>query len=314
MQLSPTVAKRSALFLRPAQFLALCVALAAGPAACDRDSAQTSGPAQGTRDSAANEGGSAKVQAAPAAVKADSGAAKLAAKPARKALVAGDIEYVELILGGAAPEDPLPMIVAIHGLGDNPEHFANLLQGYPERARLILPRGVDPTEDGGWSWFPNRARDPDVESLAAGIKRSADRLAVALARLQTQRPTLGKPIVTGFSQGGMLVFTLAVHHPEVVGHAVAVGGWLPPPLWPQTKDDKDYPSLLALHGTADNAVLYPPTLAAVEHLKQLGFDATLKSYPGVRHAITAEIHRDLSDALVDANLAARRSAKAKKKP
>ena len=109
------------------------------------------------------------------------------------------------------------------------------------------------------------------------------------------------PIVTGFSQGGMLTMTLAVHHPEVVGSAVAIGGWLPPPLWPRPGEVRSgAPRLLALHGTADNAVAYLPTLEAVASLKAAGYDAELRGYEGVRHVISPEIQRDLVDALVSA--------------
>ncbi len=212
-----------------------------------------------------------------------------------------------MVLGGADPETPLPMIVAIHGLGDTPDNFRHLLEQFPEPVRVILPRGIDPTDGGGWSWFPIRARDPDVEALSAGIGSAADHIAKGLRALQESRPTVGKPIVTGFSQGGMLTFTLAVHHPDVVGHAIAVGGWLPPPLVPESKDDAtEFPPIHALHGTADPAVRYEPTVAAIEALKTGGFSVELTSYEGVEHVITPPMRRDLYDRLTDALQAERR--------
>lgn len=213
---------------------------------------------------------------------------------------AAGLEYLEVIVGDANPTDPLPMVIAIHGLGDRPDNFVHVFSGWGGRARLILPRATDPTEGGGYSWFPTRARSQDVDLLASEISGAAKKIADAIAQLQRDRPTLGKPIVTGFSQGGMLTFALAVEHPDVVGHAVAVGGWLPPPLWPKSKDDRNYPPLVALHGTADVAVKYPPTADAVGHLEGLGFDVKLLSYEGVGHAIPPPIRRDLFDSLSDA--------------
>ncbi|MEM9459732.1 MAG: dienelactone hydrolase family protein [Myxococcota bacterium] len=214
---------------------------------------------------------------------------------------AADLAYREVVLGGADPSTPLPMLVAIHGLGDTPDNFRHLLDGFGEPVRVILPRGLDPTDAGGWSWFPIRARDPNVEALATGIAEAARRVSLGLAQLQASRPTVGKPIVTGFSQGGMLTFTLAVHHPEVVGHAIAIGGWLPPPLVPQALDpERSYPPLHALHGTADAAVAYAPTQAAVEALAGLGLSVELTSYEGVGHMIPPPMRRDLYDRLTDA--------------
>jgi len=218
---------------------------------------------------------------------------------------AGELLYVERILGGASGDDALPMIIAIHGLGDTPENFAHLFDTYGGKARLILPQGVDPTENEGWSWFPIRARSNDPQGLADGIAASADKIAVAIEALKTSRPTVGDPIVTGFSQGGMLTFALAVHHPEQVGFAIPVGGWLPPPLWPDAGPGTDHPSMVALHGTADNAVPYEPTKTAIDALVDKGYTVTLKSYEGVRHAIPPQERTDLFDLLDDALAAAR---------
>jgi phospholipase/carboxylesterase len=214
--------------------------------------------------------------------------------------LAANLHYLEIVLGDANPEDPLPMIVAIHGLGDDPENFGHVLETFQEPARLILPRGLDPRDAGGWSWFPFRARDPDVDALASGIDRASDEIAKGIAVLVTERPTLGKPVVTGFSQGGMLSFALAVDHPELVSAALPVGGWLPPPLLPAGKAPTDAPTILAFHGTDDTAVRHEPTLQSVAQLVERGWHVTLKSYDGVGHVITPEIHRDLTDGLVDA--------------
>ncbi|MFO0633268.1 MAG: dienelactone hydrolase family protein [Nannocystaceae bacterium] len=221
---------------------------------------------------------------------------------------AGEITYVERVLGGAKPDDTLPMVVAIHGLGDDPRNFGLLFDGFVEPVRLILPQGLDPRPAGGFSWFPLRARDPDVEALASGIAGAADKLAVAIDELSRTRPTAGKPIVTGFSQGGMLSFAIAVRHPDSVALALPMGGWLPPPLWPHAHAPKHAPPIVALHGSDDGAVKLAPTQAAVEALRKHGWPVELHVYPGVGHIITPEIHRDLDDHIIDA---ARSAAKSK---
>jgi phospholipase/carboxylesterase len=215
--------------------------------------------------------------------------------------VAGELAYLEVMLGGAQPEEAVPMIVAIHGLGDEPQNFAGLFDGFPEPARLILPRAPDPFADGGWSWFPIRASDRDVDSLSRGIEAGADKIARSIAVLHKERPTVGTPIVTGFSQGGMLSFALAVHHPDLVSVAVPVGGWLPPPLWPAGKGtNTPYPKIVALHGTADTAVYFDMTKEAVDHLATLGFDVALNPYEDIPHVLTPEIRHDLSRTVADA--------------
>ncbi len=200
-----------------------------------------------------------------------------------------------MLTGGANPDETLPMVVAIHGLGDDPRSFAGLVHGLAAKARVILPQGLSAHEPG-WSWFSGHARDEDVAALSAGVREAADRIAGAVAELAEDRPTAGKPIVTGFSQGGILTFALAVHHPELVDAAFPVGGWLPPPLWPASKPART-PPIQALHGTADPAVEFAPTEQAVIQLKSLGFPVTLHAYPGVRHAIPPAMRAQLHELL-----------------
>lgn len=214
-----------------------------------------------------------------------------AAAPSVRAGRVGDLHYLELMTGGAKFEDAVPVIVAIHGLGDDPQGFSSLMVGFDAKARVILPRGLDAYHEG-WSWFPLRARDPDIESLALGIAHAADTIATGIESLARERGDIAPVIVTGFSQGGMLTFTLATRHPELVSAAVAVGGWLPPPLWPKALP-AEAPTLLALHGTDDPAVKFPPTQAAVAHLEAIGWPAQLHAYPGVRHAIPPEMRAEL---------------------
>jgi phospholipase/carboxylesterase len=212
---------------------------------------------------------------------------------------AGEIHYLEFVTAGADPKAPLPMIIAIHGLGDSPQGFRSLLEEFDRPARVILPRALDAYEEG-WSWFPIRARDNDVEALARGISHAADKLAPAIAELTRERPTIGKPIVTGFSQGGMLSFELAVHHGELFSAALPIGGWLPEPLWPAA-DAKpgEAPPITAFHGDADAAVRYEPTKLAVDRLRELGYRVELETYVGVGHMISPDIYADLMQALRD---------------
>jgi phospholipase/carboxylesterase len=216
-------------------------------------------------------------------------------------LSAAGMEYLEVIhVPPGTPEAQrpaadarLPMLIAIHGLGDSPENFQDLIVDLPTTARVIVPRGLDPV-DGGYSWFPIRARSQDVAGLSQGIATAADRLAALIEELQRSRPTIGHPVVTGFSQGGMLSFTLAVYHPELLAVAVPVGGWLPPPLWPSTlPTQRPLPKIVALHGEADTAVKFLPTREAVEHLEKLGWSISLRAYPEVGHAIPPKMRSEL---------------------
>lgn len=223
--------------------------------------------------------------------------------PPAAATEAAGIGFVELFTGGARADEELPLVIAIHGLGDRPESFAPLYAALPVKARLVAPRG-EPW-GSGFSWFPVGSLD-DPQKLADGTARAADRLAILIESIFRTRKVKGRAIVTGFSQGGMLSFTLAVRHPEVVAAAFPVGGLIAPSLvpeaWPMAREA---PPIRAFHGDADERVSVARARVSVAALAALGLDAKLGEYPGVGHAIPPPMRDDLLRAIADAARALR---------
>ena len=221
--------------------------------------------------------------------------------PARSATVETPrIRFIERITGAPSNDanEKLPLVIAIHGLGDNPESFLRIFDGFSAHARLVLPYGLEPSGNG-FSWFPISRMDPRV--LADGTERASRALAILIEELMRTRPTQGQPIVTGFSQGGMLSFTLAVLFPERVGEAFPVAGLLAPPLYPSSWPmGKLMPPIHALHGDADTLVPTQSGRETVKTLVALGFTADLKEYPGVGHTVSAAMRRDLLTLLAEA--------------
>jgi phospholipase/carboxylesterase len=108
-----------------------------------------------------------------------------------------------------------------------------------------------------------------------------------LRGLAASRPTTGRLIVSGFSQGGLLTITLALYHDDLVGEAFPLACWLPPPLVPTyRRNDLYYPRIRSMHGTADPTIPLAPTEEVFRTLVGLGFDATLVTFPGVVHTIS----------------------------
>ena len=218
---------------------------------------------------------------------------------------AAGLHYVELIKGNARASDPLPMVVAIHGMGDEPR--PDWVESFSVPARIILPQAPKPY-GFGYSWFTYRTADGEPEKLGYEIRKAAIQLAQAVVELTRKRPTIGKPIVFGFSQGGMLSYALALHHPELFSHSFPISGFLPKPLWPKVrpKKPKDYPPIVSMHGTSDTVVPFDPDKRLISHLKRLGFKADLLVYDRVGHFITPEMFRTMTNNLEKAANAIRK--------
>ena len=211
---------------------------------------------------------------------------------------AGDIAYIELLTGGARAEQHLPLIVAIHGLGDRPDRFVGFVDAFDVPARIVLPRGLTAYGDGfSWFWFGNGR---DVARISSGVETAANRLANAIRVIVRERPTRGKAIVTGFSQGGMLSFALALLHPELVSAAYPMAGVVPPQLIAKMPDAGRFPPIIALHGEQDSVIRLADTRRSVAALKKRGLSVELKTYPGVQHTPSFEMGFELFQQLREA--------------
>ena len=205
------------------------------------------------------------------------------------------VDAIDLYTGGAAAGDKVPLVIAIHGLGDRPDAFRGLFDGFAGRAHFVIPAGGLAWGEG-YSWWPIVGKI-DESNIVPGLSAAADRLANAIRTWSSG--AAGKPIVTGFSQGGMLSFALAARHPTLIGEAIPISGLEPPSFipaaWPAGA-----PRIVALHGEADSRVPFAIAASGVEKLRAAGAQVEWKTYPGVGHTITADMRRDLFAALTAA--------------
>lgn len=202
------------------------------------------------------------------------------------------VRYLEHMTGGARPDEQVPMIVALHPMGGDPADLLQHLGRYRRRARLILPYGHP--RGGMYLWY-----DSVREDVAASVvRREADRIAAALAALVASRPTVGKPVLAGYSQGGIMTFVLAVTHPEALAAAFPLSGLLPPSLYPSAAlSSRPRPAMLppvmAFHGAADLAVPTGSARASIAELQRAGYPAALREYVGVEHELSSEAEGEI---------------------
>ena len=200
------------------------------------------------------------------------------------------LAYIERVIN-AAPDATLPMLIVLHGLGGSPEEFIEVFAGLDMPLRIIAPRAPD-TEEQGKSWFPI-----DEPRLAPqGIVRRAELVAQLTDKLVLTRPTQGRPIVTGFSQGGILSFALAAYHPASFQAALPMAGALLDSL-PRYQRAPDDFHVAAFHGVKDERVPYDGDQRTIARLKAVGTEATLTSFPGLGHTMPQEMLRPLFVAL-----------------
>lgn len=198
-----------------------------------------------------------------------------------------------------APEGAeLPLIVAFHGRGGAPHVPLGRYYGVTAPVRLVVPRG--PLElGGGYAWFEANAT-ASPERLARDLAAGAARVAAFYQRILERHPTRHARIASGFSQGGAVVFALAILYPHLLTDAFPTAGLFPEALVPGGPPARCTP-IRAMHGTADPTVPLAPTAQLIERLRALGYDVELRTFEGVGHEMSpqmdAQLHAWLEAAL-----------------
>jgi phospholipase/carboxylesterase len=206
--------------------------------------------------------------------------------------IAAGVEYYEIVTGGAADDARLPLVVGLHGFGSTPKDFLDIFKGLEAPARVVTLRALNP-QGKGFSWWPMTGSNLDTEETAKGIAAAEDKVATAIAAIAKERPTVGKPIVTGFSQGGALSFAVAARHPDAILAAYPLSGWLPPTLRAPAASTGARPPIHAFHGTLDDRVSIDEDKATVAALVAAGYPAELEEVAEAHHQVTQDERQQL---------------------
>lgn len=208
----------------------------------------------------------------------------------------GAFSYLEVIVGQPVhPDDPLPLVVMLHGRGNRPRVPKGPLDASLP-FRMFIPQAPDPLGDG-FTWLAVPTLDPNTQLFTSSLSARIDQLAPVIDEFRQTRPTLGKPILVGFSQGGIMTFALATRFPQQFGAAFPMAGWLPPELYPEPKKGRTFPYIFAQHGGADNVVPTERGRQTVKALRTRGLAVDYREFPGVGHIVSAEMSDDVRRAV-----------------
>jgi len=200
------------------------------------------------------------------------------------------VKYVERVRGGASPDETLPLIVVLHSKGGNPTGAASF-SGRPAKARVVAPAGAHRFGQG-YEWVQANSKT-DLPGFERDLQAATARLESFIRALMQCRPTEGKPIVTGASQGGHMTYAMASLYPSLIRGGVALLGYIPPNLW-----NPGMAMTYGLHTTGDNTVPYDRTVQMWESLQRQGAQLSTQSFPG-GHSIPSAMGQAWRERVLD---------------
>ena len=192
---------------------------------------------------------------------------------------------------------PHPTILTLHGRGANAFDLLGLAPYVCSgRFLLICPQGPMETPIGpgatGYAWYPlSLGGPPDVPAIVSAREKVEQFLDTAMERYPIDPKKL---VVLGFSQGGVMAYTLALTMPERFAALVALSCWLPQEAFDQAPagNARSLPTLVH-HGSRDEMINVERARNSVEKLREWRVPVTYREYE-MGHEITPRGLSDLS--------------------
>ena len=193
---------------------------------------------------------------------------------------------------------PHPAILTLHGRGANAMDLLGLAPHLcGGRLLMICPQGPLETPIGpgmtGYAWYPmSMGGPPDVDAILSSRRE----LEVFIEGCLERYPIDPKKFaLLGFSQGGVIAYSLALTHPERFAALAVLSSWLPKELVARLDVSNKVESLpiLIQHGTQDPTIEIDRARDSVERLRSIKPMLTFREYE-MGHEITPRSLRDLT--------------------
>ena len=193
---------------------------------------------------------------------------------------------------------PHPTILTLHGRGANALDLLGLAPLVCSgKFLMICPQGPLETPIGpgafGYAWYPmSMGGPPDIGAILSSREMLQQFLDACLKRYPIDAKKL---VVLGFSQGGVMAYSLALSNPERFAGLAVLSSWLPKELIPKLSITTNG-SILAntsatrVPGSTDEV---QRAQDSVERLRALRVPLTYREYD-MGHEITPRSLTDLS--------------------
>ena len=180
-----------------------------------------------------------------------------------------NLDYLAKYPSNASSKAELPLLIALHGNGDTAENFyQSALDLIDTQARIILIKA--PIAYGNGASWPYSA---------AGFEHFGEAVHLAVGKLQTKFPTSGKPILFGFSGGGMMAYYQALKYGDDYSVIVSVSGIMSKDFLGNT-EFRTGANVLAYHGKSDNVLAITGANQAIKLLQSHNVDVDFTAFEG----------------------------------
>lgn len=197
--------------------------------------------------------------------------------------------YIAKYSGNANNTDYLPMLVALHGNGDTANNFyETALNQIQKPARIILLKGPIPYHRGD-AW--------PIDADALSVYGEAVNEAIGI--LVDKYPTTGKPVLLGFSGGGVMAYYQSVIYGNNYSAIIPVSGKLTEAML-EGGDANSGAIVHAYHGRNDRVISFSSGSHAVEILKNRDINIKFTAFDGGHLGLFTNAKSDITMTIEEA--------------
>ncbi len=194
-------------------------------------------------------------------------------------------------------DEKLPAVFLFHGYRSDEKDLLSLVANLESTHHIFSVRGPLSFMFGGYAfWDMQDLENPNLEQYQSAVESVQNFIVNAITQYNLEKKDI---TLLGFSQGAVLVQSIALRAQKLVNKVVALSGHLP-----YFAKDEEYATLnlnklhiFISNGINDNVLPYAWGKASADYFKKRGADVTFKSYFS-GHYVSRDNARDLIDFIV----------------
>lgn len=194
-----------------------------------------------------------------------------------------------------------PLLILLHGVGGNEQNLFSFADALPDNYLVVSARGPLTLGANSFAWFQVdfSSGRPQINEKQAEVARLT--LLDFIESLKKDLDFDDKQVyLMGFSQGGIMSYSVALTEPEKIKGIAVMSGRLLPEVKPLVADEKRLSKLkiFVSHGRQDQVLHFPFATEAVDYLKSKGLNPDFHAYDEghtINQQMLVDVRRWLND-------------------
>lgn len=188
-----------------------------------------------------------------------------------------------------------PVIILLHGVGSNEEDLFGLASHLPDNFRVISARAPITLGSGSYAWYQVDFSTGKPVYNQAQEQKSRETIITFIEEIKEKYKLESEQVyIGGFSQGGIMTYSVGLTKPELVAGIVVMSGRLLEEIKPNIASKEKLKNLAVFmsHGTKDNVLPVQYAREAKHFLQTLDMAPAYKEY-AEGHGINQQMLVDL---------------------